>query len=65
MAIKRFFLKAAVFHAIGGFPELPIMEDFVMMQTLKRTGKNCDRSCRCFNVGSALAKTGRLPHHAD
>ena len=36
---QAIFLKASVFHAIGGFPELPIMEDFVMMQTLKRRGK--------------------------
>ncbi len=36
---QAIFLKASVFHAIGGFPSLPIMEDFVMMQTLRRRGK--------------------------
>ena len=33
------FLKAARFHQGGGFPELPIMEDFAMMQHLRKTGR--------------------------
>jgi len=33
------FLKAARFHRCGGFPELPIMEDFAMMQHLRKTGR--------------------------
>ena len=33
------FLKAETFHQLGGFPELPIMEDFVFMQTLRRKGR--------------------------
>jgi hypothetical protein len=33
------FLRAARFHQCGGFPELPIMEDFAMMQHLRKTGR--------------------------
>lgn len=33
------FLKASVFHDIGGFPDLPIMEDFELMLRLRRNGR--------------------------
>ena len=33
------FLKADTFHRLGGFPELPIMEDFVFMRTLRKQGR--------------------------
>jgi len=33
------FLRANVFRSIGGFPEIPIMEDFVFMQRLKKEGR--------------------------
>ncbi|NCR27702.1 MAG: glycosyltransferase [Microcystis aeruginosa Ma_QC_C_20070823_S13] len=33
------FLKAAIFADLGGFPELPIMEDFELIQRLKKRGK--------------------------
>jgi rSAM/selenodomain-associated transferase 2 len=33
------FLKAETFHQMGGFPELPIMEDFELIRRLKRTGR--------------------------
>ena len=33
------FLKAARFRACGGFPDLPIMEDVVMIGRLRRTGR--------------------------
>lgn len=36
---QAIFLKAAVFHEIGGFPDLPIMEDFELMLRLKRLGR--------------------------
>ena len=32
-------VKADQFHKIGGFPELPIMEDFVFIRNLKKLGK--------------------------
>lgn len=32
------FLKAERFHQLGGFPNLPIMEDFEFVRQLKRQG---------------------------
>jgi len=36
---QAIFLKASIFKEIGGFPNLPIMEDFELMRYLKRYGK--------------------------
>ena len=36
---QAIFLKASVFQEIGGFPDLPIMEDFELISRLKRRGK--------------------------
>lgn len=35
---QAIFLKASIFKEIGGFPNLPIMEDFELMRCLKRYG---------------------------
>ena len=36
---QALFLKASTFHELGGFPELPIMEDFVFVRSLLKYGK--------------------------
>lgn len=36
---QAIFLKADVFRDLGGFPEIPIMEDFVFIRHLKKLGK--------------------------
>ncbi len=36
---QAIFLKTEVFHHIGGFPKLPIMEDFELMRCLRRFGR--------------------------
>lgn len=36
---QAIFLTAKVFHDLGGFPDLPIMEDFELVRQLKRRGK--------------------------
>jgi glycosyltransferase involved in cell wall biosynthesis len=36
---QAIFLKTAVFHELGGFPELPIMEDFELSRQLRRLGR--------------------------
>ncbi|MEC4984261.1 MAG: TIGR04283 family arsenosugar biosynthesis glycosyltransferase [Oscillatoria sp. PMC 1068.18] len=36
---QAIFLKNSVFQEIGGFPDLPIMEDFELISRLKRRGK--------------------------
>jgi len=36
---QAIFLRANLFRSIGGFPEIPIMEDFVLMQRVKKEGR--------------------------
>lgn len=36
---QALFFKSTVFHHLGCFPELPIMEDFEMMRRLRREGR--------------------------
>ncbi|MGB3208333.1 MAG: TIGR04283 family arsenosugar biosynthesis glycosyltransferase [Crinalium sp.] len=36
---QAIFIWSKVFHEIGGFPDLPIMEDFVFIRQLKKLGK--------------------------
>ena len=36
---QAIFLKAEIFHEIGSFPKLPIMEDFELMRRLRRRGR--------------------------
>ncbi|MEA5574268.1 TIGR04283 family arsenosugar biosynthesis glycosyltransferase [Calothrix sp. UHCC 0171] len=36
---QAIFIKQEVFEQVGGFPELPIMEDFEMMRRLQRMGR--------------------------
>ena len=36
---QAIFLKASIFRSIGGFPDIPIMEDFVFMQRVKKEGR--------------------------
>lgn len=36
---QAIFMSVDMFRAIGGFPELPIMEDFELMRRLKRRGR--------------------------
>jgi len=36
---QAIFLTVETFHTLGGFPDLPIMEDFVFVQHLKKLGQ--------------------------
>ncbi|MBD1873245.1 TIGR04283 family arsenosugar biosynthesis glycosyltransferase [Nodosilinea sp. FACHB-131] len=36
---QAIFLKAEIFHELGGFPDLPMMEDFELMRRLRKVGK--------------------------
>ncbi|XHX77870.1 MAG: TIGR04283 family arsenosugar biosynthesis glycosyltransferase [Stenomitos frigidus ULC029] len=55
---QAIFLKASVFQAIGGFPALPIMEDFAIMQTLKRRGKIAIAPAAVLTSGRRWQKLG-------
>jgi rSAM/selenodomain-associated transferase 2 len=36
---QAIFLRAETFHDIGGFPDIPVMEDFELMRRLRRRGR--------------------------
>ena len=36
---QAIFLKSSIFHEVGGFPDLPIMEDFEFIRKLKQQGQ--------------------------
>lgn len=36
---QAIFLKAEVFHTLGGFPDLPMMEDFELVRRLRKVGR--------------------------
>lgn len=36
---QAIFIKAEIFHRLGGFPPLALMEDFFLMKQLRRQGK--------------------------
>jgi GT2 family glycosyltransferase len=38
-ADQGIFLRREVFRALGGFPDMALMEDFVLMQRLRKRGK--------------------------
>ncbi len=38
---QALFMKAETFRVLGGFPEMPIMEDFEMVRRLRRRGRIC------------------------
>ena len=36
---QAIFLRADIFHTVGGFPDMVIMEDFVLMKRIKKEGR--------------------------
>lgn len=36
---QALFLRAELFHRLGGFPDLPVMEDFSLVRALRRHGR--------------------------
>jgi rSAM/selenodomain-associated transferase 2 len=43
---QALFLRAGLFHAIGGFPAIPLMEDVAITKTLRRLSRPlCLREC--------------------
>jgi hypothetical protein len=57
------FLKASILADLGGFPELPIMEDFELIQRLKKRGKIAIVSCSGDYLGKTLAKIRSWQNH--
>ena len=52
------FLKTSTFRIMGGFPELPIMEDFELMLNLRKRGKITILSTTVLTSGRRWQKLG-------
>ncbi|HAA30906.1 MAG TPA: glycosyltransferase [Cyanobacteria bacterium UBA8553] len=57
---QAIFLKATIFHEVGGFPNLAIMEDFELIRHLKRQGKIAIVSASVLTSGRRWQKLGVL-----
>jgi rSAM/selenodomain-associated transferase 2 len=57
---QAIFLKASIFQEIGGFPNLPIMEDFEFIQRLKKRGKITIAPAKVITSGRRWQKLGVL-----
>ncbi len=55
---QAIFLKATIFKEIGGFPNLPIMEDFEIMRCLKVRGEISILSASVLTSGRRWQKLG-------
>lgn len=55
---QAIFLKAAVFHSLGGYAELPIMEDFELMRRLRKQGKIAIAPAAVITSGRRWQKLG-------
>jgi rSAM/selenodomain-associated transferase 2 len=55
---QAIFLKASTFDEMGGFPHLPIMEDFELMLRLRRQGKIAIVSAPVVTSGRRWQKLG-------
>jgi rSAM/selenodomain-associated transferase 2 len=53
---QAIFVSREAFVAVGGFPELPLMEDIAISQRLKRL-------CRPFCIGTPVVTSGRRWEH--
>ena len=53
---QAMFVARAAFAAVGGFPDLPLMEDIAMSQRLKRL-------CRPFCIATPVVTSGRRWDH--
>lgn len=57
---QAIFIKADVFCDIGGFPELPIMEDFVFIRNVNKVGKIAIAPVPVITSGRRWQKLGVL-----
>lgn len=57
---QALFLTTQTFHQLSGFPDLPILEDFVFVQQLKRRGKVAIAPGRVLTSGRRWQRLGIL-----
>jgi GT2 family glycosyltransferase len=53
---QALFIRRDLFDAIGGFPEIPLMEDIAMSRALKRHGRP---ACLCATVVTSARRWDR------
>lgn len=54
------FMRTSVFHDVGGFPDLPIMEDFELVRRLRRRGRIVIADARVATSGRRWQQLGPL-----
>jgi hypothetical protein len=57
---QAIFLRATTFRQVGGFPDLPIMEDFVLVRSLQKMGKVAIASASVITSARRWQKLGVL-----
>lgn len=57
---QAIFLKTTLFHDLGGFPQLPIMEDFEFMRCLRHQGRIVTLPSQVLTSGRRWQKLGVL-----
>ena len=57
---QALFMKAETFKALGGFPEMPIMEDFELVRRLRRRGRICILPAHAITSARRWKKRGVL-----
>ncbi|TXL73686.1 glycosyltransferase [Vineibacter terrae] len=58
---QAMFVRRDVFTAVGGFPDIPLMEDIALSRTLKRRGRPACLRPRVTTSGRRWQKHGVLP----
>jgi len=54
------FLRRELFHQVGGFPEMPIMEDYELVRRLRRRGRTVVASASAITSGRRWQSLGVL-----
>jgi rSAM/selenodomain-associated transferase 2 len=57
---QALFVRAKLFHHIGGFPEVPIMEDFEFIRRLRRKGRIVTAPCPAVSSARRWVRLGIL-----
>jgi rSAM/selenodomain-associated transferase 2 len=57
---QALFMTKAAFQSVGGYPDLPIMEDFVLVRRLRRLGKVATLDAAVLTSGRRWEKRGIL-----
>ena len=62
---QALFVRHDLFQQVGGFPDLPLMEDIALSRLLKRHGRPVCLRERVTHLGAALGAPRRMAHDAS